>query len=198
MVALTPLIAIWLDRRAEERWSAALRRAWPLLAALAAWAAALAFVTLRRPLAGLAAHVGPAELLATPLHLLQTALGAEWSAGWTLRAPTLSVLALAAWVVWEGARSSPLAGFRAGHAVRTGALWALLGAAPVVMVAGIWSAYYFLFATCGAAWAIAAAVAGRPAWTRALVLALLGWSCANARRLPEFATAAIRGPRSRT
>src|SRR5262249_22491396 len=61
VIALTPLIAMWLDRREGERWPAALRRAWPLLAAVAVWAGALAFVTLRRPLAGLAAHIGPAE-----------------------------------------------------------------------------------------------------------------------------------------
>jgi hypothetical protein len=192
VIALTPLIAIWLDRRDNERWTAALRRAWPLFAALALWAAALAFVTLRRPLGGLAAHVGPAELMATPFHLLQTALGAEWSRSWTLRAPTLSVVALAGWVIWEGSRSesAPGATSVAGRGVWAGALWAILGAAPVVMVAGIWSAYYFVFATCGTAWAIAAALARRPAWSRALVVALLGWSCENARRLPEFATAA--------
>ena len=188
VIALTPLIAAWLDRRERERWTAALGRAWPLLAAIGLWAAALAFVTLRQPLAGLAAHVGWPELVATPLHLLQTALGAEWSVGWRVRPPTLSWIALVAFVAWKGSalpqRTTP------SHAIHAGALWAILGAAPVVMVAGIWSAYYFLFATCGTAWAIAAALARRPAWTQALVVALLGWSCENARRLPEFATAA--------
>jgi hypothetical protein len=130
----------------------------------------------------------------------------EWShAAWTLRLPALSSIAVAAAVLWAGrlrqesapSRGTPGpperaprgVGLDTRQAVVIGALWALLGAFPAVTVAGIWSAYYFLFAVCGAAWALSAVLARRAAWIAALVVAALGWSCENARQLPEFATA---------
>ena len=189
VVVLTPLIAAALDRKAGERWSRPLARAWPLFAALAVWGCVLLSWSLGHPLLGMKPHVGPAELLATPLHLLQTVLGIEWSqAGWTPRLPSAAVALLALVVAWQG-RLFRERSTGAGETVLPGALWACLGAVPVVAVAGIWSAYYFLFAACGAAWALAAVARRWPWWTPAALVAVLGWSCENAGGLPEFATA---------
>jgi len=74
------------------------------------------------------------------------------------------------------------------HAIATGAAWALLATLPVVAVAVLWSAYYYLFAMCGVAIALGAWLSARPRpWALAL-LALLAWGSNSARHLQEFAT----------
>ena len=54
-----------------------------------------------------------------------------------------------------------------------GVAWALAGAAPVVAVAPLWSAYYFLFALAGVGLLLGAALAARPALVAIPVLAVL-------------------------
>lgn len=76
-----------------------------------------------------------------------------------------------------------------GRALWVGAAWAVLGAAPVAAVASIWSAYYYLFALCGAALAIGAWLATRPMWMALAVVAGLATGSASARALEEFAVA---------
>jgi hypothetical protein len=68
------------------------------------------------------------------------------------------------------------------------AVLALAGAIPVIAVAGIWSAYYYLFSMCGVAIAAGVLVAGRPWWIAMLPALLVGFTAENARRLPEFST----------
>ncbi len=82
--------------------------------------------------------------------------------------------------------------FPARPAVLGGITWALAGAVPVLAVAPLWSAYYFLFALAGVGLLLGATLAQSRSPTIAvlLVLALLGWGSAQARRLEEFATAA--------
>ncbi len=74
------------------------------------------------------------------------------------------------------------------HAIVTGIAWALLATLPVVAVAVLWSAYYYLFAVCGAAIALGAWFAGRARIWALLSLALLAWGSNSARHLQEFAT----------
>jgi hypothetical protein len=72
-----------------------------------------------------------------------------------------------------------------------GVTWALAGAAPVVAVAPLWSAYYLLFAIAGVGVLLGALLAARPrpAGVALVVLAALGWGSGQARQLQEFATA---------
>ncbi len=193
-VAATPLIALLLDRRANEPWRATARRAWPLFAALGAWAATwLATVPARRA-TGAALSFVPANVPAALAHLVQTAAGLEWPPGggptWPLSlAPVVPLaLALVAIVLVPPATGN----FRARlpstrAALLAGLAWALLGALPVALVVPVWSAYQYLFALCGVALALGAALAYRPRWIAAMAVLLLGWSAAGSRSLDEFA-----------
>src|SRR5207244_582264 len=72
---------------------------------------------------------------------------------------------------------------------RVGLLWGMAGALPVAAVVIIWSAYFYLFALCGAVLVLGAWLAELPLGHALLVVALLGWGSENGRRLEEFATA---------
>jgi hypothetical protein len=76
-----------------------------------------------------------------------------------------------------------------GWIVLAGILWAVLATVPVSLVAGIWSAYYYLFACCGLALALGAWLGSRPAWAALLVVTLAAIGSASARSLDEFAIA---------
>ncbi len=75
--------------------------------------------------------------------------------------------------------------------VRGGLVWSLAAALPVVVVAPLWSAYYFLFSLAGVGLALGSLVAHsrRPGLVAVLVLGLVGWASSQARGLQEFATA---------
>ncbi len=115
-VLFTPLIALLLDRRADERWSTTLRRAWPLGAAGLAWAALWIATVRSRPGAGAAMAFEPAGLPASLVHLAQVALGLEWrEAGFErfiLTLPPLLPLAAAGIAIWclTGGRTGPSPG----------------------------------------------------------------------------------------
>src|SRR5262249_9190441 len=64
--------------------------------------------------------------------------------------------------------------------------WVLVAIAPVVTVALLWSAYYYLFAMCGVALALGVMLARAPAVAAAAVIAFVAWGSAHARGLPEF------------
>jgi hypothetical protein len=89
------------------------------------------------------------------------------------------------------ASAPPPAALPPRRALWAGLAWVLAGAAPVVVVAPLWSAYYFLFALAGSGFLLGALLAARPrpAFVALLVLAVLGWGSAQARKLEEFATA---------
>ncbi|HZI64794.1 MAG TPA: hypothetical protein VFE44_08435, partial [Thermoanaerobaculia bacterium] len=195
-VVFAPVIAVMLSRRPHERWAAAVRRAWPLFATLGLWLLVWIATSERRPAIGLEVQVALAGVPAAFLHLLHVALGVEWPSGdpgSAVRAlpPVALLLALAgiAWVALRGDGAEAAGGGRPPKQVLlAGALWAVVGAAPVVAVAGIWSAYYYLFAMCGVALAAGALVARRPAWVALLPALVVGAASHNARSLPEFAT----------
>jgi hypothetical protein len=114
VILLTPLIAVIMDRKPGESWLAAARRAWPMGAAVVAWA----MIWLLMPHAR-AAQSTEVEfnLVTSPLaafaHLSQVVLGAEWKLGEMGRLPTVPppivplVLALGAIVVvWRASRTT--------------------------------------------------------------------------------------------
>ena len=220
-VVLTPVIAVLADRRVRERWLAVVRRGWPLGLAIAVWAALWASTVGRLAHADATVALDPAGLPAAFVHLLQTAVGLEWSPGtpprigqWPPWVPLAAVLLALAWA-WRSANpagaarapSPAMAPERApGSApgprpqrapvalgpVRLGLVWALLGALPVAAVAAIWSSYYYLFALCGLALALGAALSRLRLVGAIAVLALLAWGSQCGRGQGEFSV--IRGP----
>jgi hypothetical protein len=197
-VIFAPLLAILVSRRPGERWWSVITRGWPQLATVAAWLWAWLVTTARRPAMGLEVHVVPAGAPAALVHLLQSALGLEIpyrGLGAVLHAPPPlalipALLGIALLSFGVSSRAAPEAKpvRRARRqALLIGGVWALLGALPVIAVAEIWSAYYYLFALCGVAMMVAALVAPLPPWAALVPALLVGTLSENARRLSEFA-----------
>lgn len=69
-----------------------------------------------------------------------------------------------------------------------GAGWAILAALPIAAVASIWSAYFYLFALCGAGIALGGLVQRWPPWARVGAIVMLGLGSVHGRGLGEFAT----------
>lgn len=195
-VLFTPLVAALAARRAGEPWRRSLVRAWPLGVAVAAWAGLWGAAMVHNAGARAAVAWSPSGAAAAFAHLLQVVLGLEWRAGGTLRfltlpppfvplALALAAVAFAGKVRPAGAGGAVAPGFAP---VALGLAWALLGAVPVTAVAPVWSAYYYLFALCGAGVALGAWLAARSRVTALVVLALLAWGSENGRRLDEFIT----------
>jgi hypothetical protein len=199
-VLFTPLIAVVVGRRAEESWAVATRRAWPLFAAAAAWAA-LWIVRSPQALAPSAGvSIDPTGALAALAHLVQVIAGWEARPGQPLRVSFAPMALVTPLLVIVGAalalpglrKQSRARGARGASAIPMGIAWALLATAPVAAVASIWSAYYYLFAMCGVALVLGAWMARWPAPAALAALALLGAGSAMGRSLDDFALA--RGP----
>jgi len=197
-VVFAPFLAVWIARRPGEPFRETLRRGWPQLLTLALWAAAWLASTARRPAMGLEVRVTPGGIPATLVHLLQSALGIEIPYGGLSSAfhawPPLALIPALAGVAWLGFSrtpdrtvAAPLRGTGLGHVARVGVAWALLGALPIVAVAAIWSAYFYLFSLCGVALAFAALVARSRRWVALLPVLLVGTASENTRHLTEFA-----------
>jgi hypothetical protein len=199
VVLLTPLVALLAARRRGEPWRDAARRAWPLGAAIAAWALIVLLAARWGAARPAVAALDGSGVLATFVHLAQVAVGLEWGTGGFARPegaippPVPLLLVVVAVVLLGPARIArgrgPRGGARpAGEAgVRTGLAWALAGAVPIVAVASIWSAYYYLFAVCGAALALGAWLSNRPRWMVVAVLGVLACGSARSASLEEFA-----------
>ncbi|HTK31877.1 MAG TPA: hypothetical protein VL332_07925 [Candidatus Saccharimonadaceae bacterium] len=197
-IALTPFVAV-LVSGGETPFGRRLARTGLMFAVLAAWAVLFMVTAHSRPAAAGVVQFQFAAIPAALFHLAQTALGLEWTKGVPLQVralpawlPLALVFAalLVGWSVFAGPRSRVTPGRDPVGAILVGLAWAFLGTLPVMMVASIWSAYYYLFALCGVALAIGG-VAAR--WPRAAVLALVGvlaWTSENARRAPSFAVPA--------
>jgi hypothetical protein len=216
-VALTPLIAIAMTRRAGDSWRASVTRAWPLFAAIAAWAVMWLAAAPRLRGAERTIEFNPWGPVAALAHLAQVIPGVEWAAHGRPTWPGmpewiplgLVVIALTAGIAWRGAAPAPLDPAKSkpgrgrkhavkpapagdvetparGHALRSGLLWALLGAAPVAAVASIWSAYYYLFAICGVGLALGAALSRARPVVVVTIVALLAWSGQSGRNMMEF------------
>jgi hypothetical protein len=196
VVALTPFIAVVAAREPGEPWRNSVRRAWPLAAAVVAWALIVWSVTHARAATPESLTVTPVAVVAALAHLVQVACGIEWyhrvSAG-DLRLPAwLASLALVL-LALAGARRTgpaPSSGARApeaGRGIAAGIVWALAGAAPIAAVASIWSAYYYLFALCGVALVLGAWLAGGPRKWALAAVAVLSWNSARSSSLPAHA-----------
>jgi hypothetical protein len=75
----------------------------------------------------------------------------------------------------------------ARRAMVAGIVWAITAGLPVMAVAPIWSAYYYLFAMAGVGLALGAWLGRRP-WVGGTVLVVLALTCHQARVLDEFQT----------
>jgi hypothetical protein len=209
-VLLTPLIAWLLAAREQGSLRASAKPMLPMAVAAALWAG---LVIVTGPLRSTGATLLHADLLSVPAaiaHLVQSVFGLEWGSvgladGW--RWPSIVALAGAAsGVLWVagGARLTAAqgragAGRRAGARVRenagtlaglpVGLVWALCGALPVAAVAPIWSSYFYLYATFGAALVLGVLGARLPRPLMLLGLVLLSTLSARAGGREEFATA---------
>jgi hypothetical protein len=193
-VVMTPFIAVALGRRAGEPWRATLVRAWPLFAAVAAWASLWMGATSRVGGADVLLERDPAGVIAALAHFAQTLVGIEWPGA---RIPPLTavavwgpvlIVAAAAGVAFSRRVPHGAAGDDRARALQGGLAWALLGALPVAAAVSNWSAYYYLFAVCGAALAIGALLARGPAPVALAVVLALGVTSQIGRGLAEFST----------
>jgi hypothetical protein len=200
VVLLTPLIAIVADHRPREPWLVTARRAWPLAAAVLVWGVIFLSMPHRHTAQGTEVEF---DLIKSPLaaivHLIQVAAGLEWRTGnvGALRPeppPIVPVLAaLAALVlVWRASAARPVADSArkaaedARHVLRVGAVWIVVATAPVVAVALLWSAYYYLFAMCGLALVLGLLLARAPVWAACAVVLVSAVGSAHARELSDF------------
>lgn len=210
LVACVP--ALLLARAPRESWGSAVRRAWPVAAAALGWAIVAGVVFARRhaPASGLA--LDPWGPVAALVGVIRVSLGLEWRTGgvpWL--PPTLpgaaeaAALALAlgavAWGFGAGAPAAakPRRGGAGAKDERRAAApappwgvlvaWIVAGAAPVALVAPLWSAYYFLFSLAGVALLAGAWCAGRSRLVALAVVAVAGFASVQARGIEEFATA---------
>lgn len=197
VVLLTPILAIIMDRREREPWTAPLRRAWPLGVAAIAWAACYLALPARR--AGQSAQV-EFDLVNNPLaallHLLQVIPGAEWvsgagrAGGEAFTAVLPFVLASVALVmVWRQSANSGSKASRSplvARPVHLALIWVALAVAPITAVASLWSAYYYLFAMCGVGLLLGALLGRAPIWVVLIALGALAAGSAQARYLPGF------------
>ena len=197
VVLLTPIVAVVADHRAGEKWLVTARRALPLAVAIVVWGA----ISLAMPHTRLAQSTEVEfDLIRSPLaalaHLLQVIPGVEWLPGrfdaiprtWPPLVPgALAMVAIA--LTWRASRVEsrrPVALRSMRHMLLTGFVWVALASAPVIAVALLWSAYYYLFAVCGVALIAGVLVARAPMAVAAVVLAFAAWGSANARALPDF------------
>ena len=214
VVLLAPVIAVVAQHRRGERWGASVRRGVWLGVALAVWGLTWLAMPHARVEQGAEIEV---DLVRSPLGALvdlpRAVLGLEWRRGEFGHLPRvlpplvpLGLVLAGLWVGWgwtgrkergagrgaagTEARAQSGVGSRAGlRAEVVGVVWALAGTAPVVAVAVLWSAHYYLFAMCGVALALGAWLARQPVgWTLAVV-GLIAWGSASARGVEEFALA---------
>jgi hypothetical protein len=189
-VVLTPLIAAAADRRPGERERATLVRAWPLAAATAVWATLWLLTAPQRR--GLETSLGlePLGAVAVLAHLVHVTVGLEWRGAFAAVGRALPPLLPLAPVVLAVLAARRGAGERRDTrpALLAGGLWAGAAAAPVVAVASIWSAYYYLFALCGVALALGAIAARGPRWVAVAAVVVLASGSQAGRGATEFAT----------
>ena len=181
-----PLLCLLAAHRRGESLGSVARRMSPVLVAFAAWAA---WWTITLPSRGAAAPSGVtlSGALAALAHLPQVALGLEWRADGSIPTPAL------VWALFAAAVGAVAAWLGAGEARPTRRAWLLaagfaaLGTAPVILVAPIWSAYFYLLALCGVGLALGLLV-GRSRPAAAAVVAILAFASAQASAVNEFST----------
>ena len=185
-VAGTAVVAWLIARRERESLSAAARRSAPLFAATAVWAVAWLGWRRAHPAGGLASPT-LSDVAASALHLVQTVAGIEWRSGgdalghWRITA--LAVPVIAGVLAWQALRAKQSASPRP-YAVAFG--WLVVAWLPTVLVAPIWSAYFYLWALFAAGLLLALTTQRWPALAQAALLTLLVAGSALTRGLDEF------------
>jgi hypothetical protein len=200
-VFVAPVIAVLAGTPVDRAWWPAARRSWPLFAVTAIWAGVWLATAPGRPAAAAVMRSDVSAVPASLWHLVQVAAGLETGAvvveglAWGAVGLTLAVAALCAWLpagpgstVAAEADPSPATRMSPRRALGFGAAWAVLGAIPIAAVSSIWSAYFYLFALCGAGIALGSLVARWPAALRVAAILALGIGSWHARQIGEFAT----------
>jgi hypothetical protein len=188
-VALTPLIAMIAAREPGESWRRSIARVWPLGLALAAWAALwIATLPARRGIGG-SLGLEPLGAFAVLAHLIHVALGLEWRGRFEAigRAvpPFLALIPIVVALLLAG-ESRREGGPR--RALVTALVWTLAGTLPLIAVAAIWSAYFYLFALGGVALGLGTLAARWPRWATVALLVALATGSQSGRASTEFAT----------
>lgn len=189
-VVLTPLIAAAVARRKGEPWRAALIRAWPLGVAVALWAGAWLVTAPRRSGLGASLGLDLSGPVAVVVHLLHVIAGIEWRGAFDAVARAVPPLVPAMIVVLAliGTREGTDERREGAAPLVAGGVWALAAIAPLVAVASVWSAYYYLFALCGVALLLGALVAQAPRWAAVAVVVALAAGSQSGRDSLEFAS----------
>jgi hypothetical protein len=154
-VALTaPIAVVALMTACRTPWREALRRCLPLLLVTGVWAMVYATTIASRPAVQDAVALSATSLIAGFAHLPQVALALEFPATFALprfdagmlvaAILVLGALAMALFLRPGGEAHEGLPGGR-----RLGLVWAIAASLPVLLVASIWSAYFYVFALCG-------------------------------------------------
>ena len=190
---VTLVIAVMLDRREGESWRPPLSRARWLCVATLAWAAVWipVFFANARNHPGYVSHQLDG-LPAAWLHLVLVFFGLEGTLktpldpGWfdPVRVLVMAIVIAVLVFAFADVRQDPDAA-RVRQAVRRAGLWALLAAAPVALVAPVWSAYQYFLALCGGVIGLGAILARvHRAWLACVLVALAllslrGWGLAE-------------------
>ncbi len=187
VVAGTALVALVTDHRADEPWSRTFQRATGLFIVTALWVIAWWFVMHSHGGHPQASRPSLTDAAATLTHLFQTVLALEWRGSgspwghwrWLALWPACVAAALAWWTGDEhpAERMAPAPALA----------WLALATLPVWPVAAIWSAYFYLWALFGVAWAIGSLTMRWPRGARAALVGGLVLLSAQARGLDEFA-----------
>ncbi len=183
LVVLLPLITVAQDRALGASWGLAARRNMGYVIPFALWFPLWLRVMSSRGALGEMTSLEPMDAVAAFAHLVQVLAGIEVG---PLRPTTLSsliwavliglVVVLGCWAAlrrrFEHTRETPTL----ASVMIMGVTWTVVATLPVTAVAGIWSAYYYCFAVCGAAVCAGALLArARPQLAIVVVvLAVLG------------------------
>ena len=192
-VVFAPFVAIVLSRTPGTTWRDAARAAWPLFVAVGVWAVAWLSTADRLSGAEKSVEFNLWGLPAALLHLVQVVTGIEWAPGGVPQVPgfapliPLALVLVTSWIAASGSSEEP-ATTGSPRAITAGAAWAVLGALPIAAVASIWSAYYYVFALCGAALLLGAWLARVHVVWGLAALALFAWGSQSGRHLNEFST----------
>lgn len=196
VVALLPLILLLLDQRQSAPWRTCLYRLTPVLLAGTLWGAIAIYRMQASPAAQdyVAWTIG--GTIAAFVHLPQILIGAEWveapsSSAMFPPLPVLLCMLAAVILVYRTVRVAPspsscTRGLR--NPLLLGIVWALLATVPITGVAHQWSAYYYLFALCGASMTVGALIVRLPPLPGCAVVLLLLCGSQHARSISAFST----------
>lgn len=185
------IVALLVDRQADEQWRATLRRGLPLFICVASWLCCLCLALKDAPLPAQLGNLLP-NLVAGAVHGLQVMLGLEFrEAGaflghWRLVSIATAALLAGTQLIGSNAHEVTDSGNRRG-ALLIGLSWFVSGIAPIAAVAPIWSAYFYGWAVLGGAVLVGVLAVRQKPLIQAIILGGLAVVTINAGHLDEFA-----------